>query len=511
VFLQTASAEDAGLAASITSLALADARNLLLGAYNTSVTQLEVTNHIDSVMRAEGSDGTLSYPTVLMARDEVTWPYGKTNDDATHVINPAVEPIQTLRAGARVNGQCCDVARTYFFESATQEMLDAYEDVLETQMALMSEMAPGVEVSYLDEIVQLHLADYIARPDVQYSHTWGHGIGDFTIMDPILSNDTEPMTLSEGLILGIQIYLLFDAGWFVRLEDTCLITESGVEVLSTAPKLLEDVILLPNSTHVDVMTSVDGYAYGSLASVNATIDDSDNRTPSQVSFFDGICWTRMTSAGTESYVHAYALEHSHPSTVVTLVRVEFTEDCIYSSLELSADLEATYEDVLDPIVAVVVEGVTTQDTMTWIFSKMGADMIRLHFLKVYPPPGDQFLVKDIDGNVVAEYKWNLGAEAITPWIPGNVAFVEVTPQWMSVYGGVNHFYFEVNVLRIYDPEATSTSGTTTETTSSSLTTDGSTSSTMSDTHYAQGLDPLLLTGLASGALVLLAVFLRKKR
>ena len=509
--MQTTPAEDAALAASITSLALSDVRNQLIGAYNRSVTQLELTNHIDAVMRAEGSDGALAFPTVLMSRDEATYPYGRSNDDATHVVNPVIEPIQTVRAGARVNDQCCDVSRTFLYESATQEMIDAYSTVLATQIDVIAEMGPGVSVSHLDAVVQSGLSNYTGRSDVQFSHVWAHGVGEFVFMDPVLSNETEPMTLTEGLILGLQIYLYFDAGWFFRLEDTCLITETGVEVLSDAPKALEEVSLTQNCSYVDVETRVTGYAYDSIVDVNSTVTDSGNRTIGYASYFDGLTWIGMATEGANCFTHQYLLDHSYPSTVTSLVRVELSGSYYYASLLHTAELNATYEEVLDPIVAVVVEGVTTEERMTWIFSMMGADMIRLHFLKVYPPPGDQFLVKDINGNVVAEHKWDLGAEATVPWVPGNVAIVEVVPQWMSVYGGVNHFYFEVDVLGIYDPDATTSSSTTSSTSSSSLTSTESTSSTTSGTSSAVGIDPILLTGAAAGVLILFVFLLQKRR
>ncbi|TFF95896.1 M24 family metallopeptidase, partial [Candidatus Thorarchaeota archaeon] len=407
--------------------------------------------------------------------------------------------------------QCCDVARTYLFESATQEMLDAYSAIVEAQEAIISNIASGVAVSTLDGLLQSHLSEYIIRDDVQHSYFWGHGIGEFTIMEPILSNETGPITLEEDQILGIQVYLLFDAGWFVRVEDTCLVTAGGVEVLSGAPKALEDMLLLSNSSVIEVDTRVERYSYFNGVSVNSTVMDSANRSILGVSYFDGMSWAEMIDQGTRCFTHQYSLNTEYPSFVAGLVRVQLPDTTVYSSIHLDAKLNATYDEVLDPKVVVVVEGVTTEERMTWTFSKMGADMIQLHFLKVYPPPGDQFLVKDLDGNVVFEYKWNLGAEATSPWVPGCAAVVEVVPQWMSVYGGVNHFFFEVDIMGIYDPEATATTSTTSETSSSSLTTAASTTSSTSGTYFVQGRNPLILAGLAAGVLVLLAFFLRRKQ
>jgi hypothetical protein len=473
--------------------------------------QREVTDHIDAVMRSEGSDGELSYPTVLMARDEATWPYGKSNDDTTHIVNPAIEPIQTVRAGARVNGQCCDVARTYLYETATQEMIDAYAAVLAAEEAIITSIVPGVSVSFLDGILQSELSTYIAREDVQYSYFWGHGIGEFALMDPVLSNETEPMSLEEGLILGIQVYLYFEAGWFVRVEDTCLVTSSGVSVLSDAPKSLEDIQLFSNGSLVEIECEVDGYAYDSLAFVDASIADTQSRAIQQVSFFDGNAWSQMVLQSPGRYTHQYLLDKDYASFVICLVRVDFQEETVYLTRAVGADLEPTYEQVLNPMVTIVVEGVTTDETMTWTFSKSGADMIRLHFLRVYPPPGDQFLVKDLQGRVVFEYKWNLGAEATSPWIPGSVAVVEVVPQWMSIYGGVNHFYFDVDIMGVFDPEATTTSSQATSTSSTSTST--SSSATGSATSSGTGQSPyaLAVAGLVVGTAVIVVVYLMNRR
>lgn len=134
---QLASIADAALASSISSIALRSARNILRRTYDEQITQLEITNHLDAIMRAEGSDAELSFPSGIMTRDEFSWPYGLSNDDAEHVINPSHEPVVTIRVGARVNGQCVDVFRTFFFESVTQEIIDAYSTVLDTQLAVI--------------------------------------------------------------------------------------------------------------------------------------------------------------------------------------------------------------------------------------------------------------------------------------------------------------------------------------------------------------------------------------
>ena len=216
----------------------------------------------------------------------------------------------------------------------------------------------------------------------------------------------------------------------------------------------------------------------------------------------------MASNGNRSYGVAYLLDHSYPSYVTGIIRVRINGDYTYHSIHLETSLTPSFDEILEPPISIVFEQVTIDIVMSWSFTKMGADMIRIHFSKVYPPPGDQFLVKDSAGNVVFEYKWNFGAEAMSPWVPGNVLTVEVVPTWSSIYGGVNHYYFEVDVMGVYDPEAPTTTTSTTITTTTTSTT--TTSTTTTTTTSSMAFPPILIGFVTIGVVAIVAIILKKR-
>ncbi|TFG32028.1 M24 family metallopeptidase [Candidatus Thorarchaeota archaeon] len=503
------SSEDAASAAAISSIALYGVRNILRQAYERPITQLEITNHIDSILRSEGSDGELSFPSLVMTRDEFNWPYGHSNDDADHILDPSQEPVVTIRAGARVNGQCVDVYRTFFFDSVSSEIIDAYSAVLTTEIAVINAIEPGVSVAYLDGIVGTGLGDYIGLPNITYSRYWGHGVGEFVIVEPLLSYETEPMSLSEGQLLGIQIWLYHDDGWFVRVEDTVVVTSTGVEVLSDAPKQLANIMIHSSSPDVEASFDVQNYGYGNETTISATIVDDAHRTISSVHFFDGKTWQLMHKDSAVSFSHSYLLDYSYPSFIRSIVRIKLSDDTIYITNELNCEVELTiiYEDIFDTPIKAVVEQVLEDGPFRYIFTNYDAEMLRLNFYNLYPPPGDQFLVRDGEGNVVYEYKWNLGEGDVSPWIPGNIVYVDIISTWRTDFGGVNHFYFTVDMMWVFDSEATSS--TTTETTDTSVTT---TTTTGTLTDLPLTLDPtlILIAGIFCAGIGFIGVYLKRR-
>jgi hypothetical protein len=489
-----------------------DVKNVLRGSYDYNITQINVTDHIDDVMRAEGSDGSLAFPTILMAGDEWSWPYGHTLDDEEHIVDPVHEPVMVVKAGARYNGQCATVSRTYLFETATQEMKDAYQAVLDTQTDVIAAIAPGVNASTLNAIVESGLELYTNRSDVVYSPRFGFGLTSFAIDDPIIGSLDGAMEIEEGQIILIRIFLYFDSGWLVRVSDSLVVTSIGVDVISDVPKTLAEVTILPNSTLVDADIEVFDYEYDQEVTLNITIDDSANRSIQSISYFDGKIWSSMNNLGGNLFQKKYTIDYTYPSLVNGLVRVSFADEVLYLGTELIVDIRPSYSVNVNPAIHVVVENDLRDTLMSWVFTRPGAEMIRLHFSSVHPPAGDQFLIRDVDGNVVQELKWNLREPAMTPWVPGNILYIEVQPQWKSIYGGVNHFAFTVDEIGVIDTEYVPPTSTTPTPSTTSETTPTPTTTLTNPNGTPLSVDPLwILLGGAFIGVTSLAFFYMKRR
>ena len=138
-----------------------------------------------------------------------------------------------LDFGCTVEGYCSDLTRTVVLGAASNEQLELYRLVLEAHDAGIAAVGPGAKGVDVDRA---------ARSVIEgagYGHRFGHGLGHGVGLDiheaPRLARISED-TLAPGDVVTVEpgVYVP-DAGG-VRIEDCVLVTESGAEVLGSAPK-----------------------------------------------------------------------------------------------------------------------------------------------------------------------------------------------------------------------------------------------------------------------------------
>ena len=132
-----------------------------------------------------------------------------------------------------------DITRTWPVSGRfTDQQRQAYDAVLDTQQAIMSAIKPGVTRSAIRRIAEDTMRKHGFDPRNAYSgHYVGlsvHDVGDWSL------------PFEEGMVLAIEpIIDLPDQQLHVRIEDTLLVTATGVEILSAAaPKEVNEVLAL---------------------------------------------------------------------------------------------------------------------------------------------------------------------------------------------------------------------------------------------------------------------------
>lgn len=457
-------AERASEAGRITSIAQNEARNILRRSYDESVTQWEVSKHLEAIMRAEGADGPLAFATLTMSGPELEEPHGNPYDDHEHIINPATEPIVMIDMGCKYQNHSADVTRTYFFENATQEMLDAYSAVLAAEEAAIAAIAPGVTIGELDDIVRNELSDYIGEAGVYFHQYWGHGVGFFVHEYPTLYSGNAAIELQVGQVLAIEPNLFF-SGWAVRVEDIVLVTTTGVEVLSDSPKALDDVTITQDDPLVSTVISISNYEYNQNVNVHLDIEDSAERSPTQVSFFDGRTWHTMTQVDAQFTYNYWLLERFYSGLIAAAFKIHFNQDRVYFTRDLTATPTNTSEVYLSSSLVLDVDGPGVSTATAWTIFQEDAAMIRLHFVSMITNDGSQTLLTDDDGRVVEDIRSFDEFDARnfwSPWVAGNTARLSVNP--ISAYGvtGVGFVVdkYEIAYPMDYTPPLTTTSPTT---------------------------------------------------
>jgi Xaa-Pro aminopeptidase len=138
-------------------------------------------------------------------------------------------------AGARVDGYCSDCTRTYAVGDVSDELRELYEVVKRSQQAGVDAVRPGasgydVDAAARDVIVT-------AGHGGNFGHGLGHGVGLLIHEAPVLRPESSDV-LEPGNVVTVEpgIYLSGVAG--IRIEDTVVVTDDGVEILTGLTKEL---------------------------------------------------------------------------------------------------------------------------------------------------------------------------------------------------------------------------------------------------------------------------------
>jgi Xaa-Pro aminopeptidase len=130
-----------------------------------------------------------------------------------------------------------DITRTWPVSGRfTDQQRKAYEAVLDTQKTIIGAIKPGVTRASIRQLARDTMQNYGFDPRNAYSgHYVGlsvHDVGDWNL------------PFEAGMVLAIEpIIDLPDQQLHVRIEDTLLVTATGVEVLSAkAPKEVNEIL-----------------------------------------------------------------------------------------------------------------------------------------------------------------------------------------------------------------------------------------------------------------------------
>jgi len=141
----------------------------------------------------------------------------------------------TIDMGARYHGYCADMTRTICLgEPAEPRMREVYETVLRSAKTCEQGLHAGINGREGDALARNVLEE--AGLAQYYIHSTGHGVGLQIHEGPNLSQRaSEEIKIPAGSIVTVEpgVYI---PGWTgTRFEDSVLIKEDGVEVLTQSP------------------------------------------------------------------------------------------------------------------------------------------------------------------------------------------------------------------------------------------------------------------------------------
>jgi Xaa-Pro dipeptidase len=147
------------------------------------------------------------------------------------------ETVVLIDAGSRVEGYTSDITRTTWFGDApSEEFKTVYNLVHDAQTAAMEAGRPlTTQCQDLDRIARRTITD--AGYGRYFTHRLGHGMGmDGHEVPYLVEGNTR--RLEPGMVFTIEPGIYQLGKWGVRIEDDCVMTDRGIEVMSQRPPKL---------------------------------------------------------------------------------------------------------------------------------------------------------------------------------------------------------------------------------------------------------------------------------
>lgn len=206
-------------------------------ALQTTIDQVRVgmsEKNIESILKqslfAAGADD-LSFDPIVAASDNSAKPHASARSD----YNVKTGDALLIDFGARVDGLCADITRTFFIQRSSDIQRDVYETVLAANVAGCAAAGPKATAHDVDDITTGVLEASKFKDRIRTKT--GHGLGRDIHEDPYIMRGNQEM-LEPGMVFTVEpgLYQLGDFG--VRIEDDILVTESGSEILTSFDKTL---------------------------------------------------------------------------------------------------------------------------------------------------------------------------------------------------------------------------------------------------------------------------------
>lgn len=200
-----------------------------LAHFDPSGTELDLAAEIDYRMRRLGADGT-AFDTIVASGERTALPHAHPENKRVQTGN-----LLLIDMGARVAGYCSDMTRTFAVGKLTPKARRMYKAVLESQLAAIDAVRPGVTASAVDRAARTVLAGH--GLEKLFIHSTGHGLG-LEIHEGPRVGRKDKTKLTPGMVITIEPGVYVEETGGVRIEDTVVVTDSGCEVLTPTSKQL---------------------------------------------------------------------------------------------------------------------------------------------------------------------------------------------------------------------------------------------------------------------------------
>lgn len=201
----------------------------LLSSMRVGQTEKQIAAALEFIMLDMGSDG-VSFPTIAASG---------VNSACPHAV-PTDKPVQegdflTLDFGATYKGYHSDMTRTVVFGKPTDEMKNIYNAVWGANSDAIKAVRADISCKLVDNVARSTLDAW--GYEEYFTHGLGHGVG-LEIHEAPTVGSRSGTTLREGMIITIEPGVYIPGKYGVRIEDMCVVTKNGCNIITETPKTL---------------------------------------------------------------------------------------------------------------------------------------------------------------------------------------------------------------------------------------------------------------------------------
>lgn len=187
----------------------------------------DTEKHIQREFRARlNSSGASSIP-VVICRSDSGGPFEITGGPSDRKI--ADGDLLFIDTGTTFDGYYCDYDRNYQVGDATDALLQAHEKVWQANEIGLKSVRAGVSAASVFQAMAKVLSS--GEEDLNSNGRMGHGLG-LRVTEPPSVKVEDQTVLQAGMVLCIEPGLEYEPGKIVLHEETVLVTEDGMELLT---------------------------------------------------------------------------------------------------------------------------------------------------------------------------------------------------------------------------------------------------------------------------------------
>jgi Xaa-Pro aminopeptidase len=197
--------------------------------FRPGMSEIDLAAEIEFRMRRLGADG-MAFETIVASGVRSAMPHAHPSD---HPI--LSDQLLLVDMGAKVAGYASDMTRTHAVGKVDAKIRRMYRAVLESQLAALDAIRPGVSCTRVDGAARGVLRGF--GLDKRFIHSTGHGLG-LEIHELPRVGRKDKTRLETGMVITVEPGVYQEGVGGVRIEDTVVVTDRGCEILTPTGKEL---------------------------------------------------------------------------------------------------------------------------------------------------------------------------------------------------------------------------------------------------------------------------------